>query len=993
MLKKAAVIVLLISCVICNSQTQLFTIKDGLCGNNITAITQTGNGYLWFGTTAGLNRYNGYSFQLLKLPESSEESITALLEDDSGRLWIGTTEGLWIFNQETQRFKRFFLKSQPQAYTFENLKVHCIRRFGVDSVLLSVGSGSLFCFVGDSAYNNYCTLNPVYEKNEITDFVVTPGKEIYAVIDKEYTAKLNPGSGEQMNTDKNLSLIYRLLKTKNGSVLALNSRGMVIDLKSPASPPLVKPFSNSIDHMTLCFLDNEEKIWLGYSDGSLLKLDIRRNTFQNHSRELDPFLTGAPRQLYIDRSGTVWLGTNYGLIRYENRRNAFENLLHEPSYTKVKDKKSIRGIVEDVDGRLFIGGYSGLFALDPATSLVRQYVVTLNGKTKRNAFFPYRLHLDKDWIWVTSEVKGLFKIHKKYRNIELVTPGGKHLPFTSAKALLPEGSDTLWIGTNKGLFLFEMAANRLTKFSGREKFNLANIEISDLVHGRNHELWIGSANNGIFCLDTGRSEIRQVFPGHAGLKNISTLFYEGDSVLWAGTVGNGLVRIKHNSEEPEFFNKTHGLADNSIAGILPDNSGALWISTFNGLSRFDPREKTFENFFEKHGLSSNEFNISATLKAGDGKIYLGGTNGINAFYSQQIKSNGSRQPKIYLTSYAKFDGTTNTLLEKEGDLTDLTAITLSPFDKFFSFSFSLDDYNNPLRNTFSYKLSGYDADYNFIGTQHTVRFNALVPGNYTLFIKGLNSEGLESENSLSINITVLQAFYTTWWFYGIIVIILAVIIYGFIRFKVNQKLKFHQLRTKLSSDLHDEVGSLLTRISIQAQLARQGVKEPLLSEEIDKIAETSRQATSAMSDVLWSIDARNDRFGNLIDRLREHAGDVLAPLEIEVLFTEKNIPEEYELNSSWRQHVFLIFKEAINNIARHSRATKVQIRFECRQDAFFLMIEDNGAASPSAGTKGGGQGLYNMKMRAEMLKGRLHIHQQNGFKIVLEVENFKFKNR
>jgi ligand-binding sensor domain-containing protein len=971
--------------ILCNfflkGQTQLYTIDDGLSSKDISSILQSRTGFIWVGTTNGLNVYDGYTFREYNRESGlSNGKIKCLYEDKKGMLWIGTWRGLNILNPKTGEIKVYFNTDKNSADSTTSSEVNAIHQHTDGSIVVGLGNGELLRFQDENRYKKVFQL-PNREKvfkYKIYSFKSSPDSCLFMLTNFGSIRKLDKHFKELKTFKVNSEDIVQMEFTQDQNELVLVDAFSAIFYVSSRTgdkiinrPILTMP--QKPDHVIAAYLSDKRKMWQGFGDGSLIVTDLQTKKHTDYSLQMNRFTTGAPSCMYEDNKGILWIGTHYGLIKFYPKKNLFENYL-TISGGEYKDKNSIRGLMENDSGDIYVGGYNGLFKIFKKDTAVKHYRFKNHPFGKTNAYYPYRLLEDEQYIWMSSEIKGLYRLNKQTSDIEFPISTSE---FFRSCALLASDSNNLWVGTHNGLFLYNKSNNQLAKHQSQESgIDISNIEVTDLVRDSDNNIWIGSYSSGLFKMNEHQKIIQEYSQATTNfpIDFISTLFLENDTILWAGTRGAGIFKINTLTNTLKVYTKKNGLADNSVAGILKDNSGIFWISTFNGLSRFDSEKEKFKNYYDKDGLTDNEFNISSHLKTKDGKLYFGGLNGLNAFYSDSFKKEAEESPKIFLTRFLKYDGRKDSIYEQYHNLSELKEISLSHKDKFFSFYFSLDDFYDPLRNTFYYKLEGYDKDWTNIGTQNNIRFNTIPAGTYTLRLKGVNSEGIASANELTISLSISQPFYSTWWFYLFLILIISTAAYSVARYRIYQVLKIRNLRTKISSDLHDEVGSLLTRITIQAELMKQGISKNDTVQEVTKIADTSRLATAAMSDVLWSIDARNDQIGSLIDRLREQAGEILFPLEMEVDFEVKNIDLDKQLPSILRQNLFLIFKEAIHNV----------ILLENRTSHFVMSVHDNGKTK-TATTKQG-QGLRNMKMRAELMGGILEISMEKGYHVILKTK-------
>ena len=358
------------------------------------------------------------------------------------------------------------------------------------------------------------------------------------------------------------------------------------------------------------------------------------------------------------------------------------------------------------------------------------------------------------------------------------------------------------------------------------------------------------------------------------------------------------------------------------------------------------------------------------------------------FYEEDLL-NAAPAPKVILTKLVYFNDKKNKIENQVKGLVALPTIILQPNDKYLELFFSLPDYSNPKNNQYQVKLEGYDEDWVYLGTNNSIRYSALPAGTYQLLVKGATSKGNWSDESLSINIKVLQAFYKTWQFWLIMSLILGGILQLFNDYQLKQKLKVERIRTKLSSDLHDEVGGLLSGIAMQSELLEMVTSDTNTKLKLNNITKISRSAMSRMSDVIWSIDSRNDSVDDLIARMSEHAMDILDPLCISWQLEVKNINRKKKMSVLLRENLYFIYKEAINNIGKHADASTVNISFANENKQFVLAIHNDGTAKVvSNKSKKQGQGTANMKMRAEKIDAILKRSTTSGFMVKLTMKPF-----
>ena len=402
--------------------------------------------------------------------------------------------------------------------------------------------------------------------------------------------------------------------------------------------------------------------------------------------------------------------------------------------------------------------------------------------------------------------------------------------------------------------------------------------------------------------------------------------------------------------------------------MLKDDQANYWISTNKGLARFNPTTKKFKNFTMEDGLQSNEFNSNAALRSSTGDFYFGGINGFNVFRPESFKAD-TIPPSLVINSFKVFNQSypvqEKTLLEY--------------YQNYVSFQFAAIEFSSPEKIRYAYKLEGSDRDWVDAADRRYADYTNLGPGNYTFHVRATNADGYVSEGK-SIQIIINPPFWKTWWFMLGSVVICASIIYSIHRYRLSQSLKVERLRNKIASDLHDEVGSSLTRISIYSELVQSGTEATQSKNYLKSISEMSREIVSTMSDIVWSIDNRNDSTGALILRMKDFATEVLQAKNIGMSFSVDGVVEGKTLDPALKQNIYLIFKESVNNIVKHANAEHVSISLVNRGSEFSMKIHDDGRGFPNDGNQKG-NGLRNMHRRAQAIGAVFSIATDSGTKI------------
>ena len=466
---------------------------------------------------------------------------------------------------------------------------------------------------------------------------------------------------------------------------------------------------------------------------------------------------------------------------------------------------------------------------------------------------------------------------------------------------------------------------------------------------------------------------------------MTSIYEDAQGALWLGTV-SGLNKLVLGEgaapQTPSFtrYTEKDGLPNDFIYGILGDAEGNLWLSTNKGLSKFNdrlPPGKKFRNYDVQDGLQNNEFNVGAYHRGHSGALYFGGVNGFNIFFEQRVKDN-SHAPPVVLTAFRVF----NEEVALDTAVAEIKTLALSHQQNFFSFDFAALDFTQPEKNRYAYKMEGFDRDWVQAETRRYASYTNLDPGQYVFRVKGANNDGVWNENGAAVKITIRPPFWKTWWFR----LLAAAAAFGALsllyRYRVSRLLEMERLRVRIASDLHDDIGSTLTKISLHSELIQHSADAGEIKESLRKIGAMSRELITTMSDIVWSIDARNDTMGDLVDRMREFAAGVLPAKAIAFSFDATALVLPQKLPVNVRQNVYLIFKEAVNNITKHAEASHVAIQLKSSNGTFSMTVSDDGKAWRDDENQTG-QGLRNMRMRAERIGGRLEIYRDPGYTVSL----------
>lgn len=970
------------------AKATLYDGKDGLSSNVINCIAKDLRGMMWIGTQNGLNIYDGYTFSKIDGALSSL-NINELIVAPSGKeLWVGTTQGLYLVNLSTFTTTRCTLGNGKDAkWTQGNASGLCLNPAGrqlyvsFPGGILATVNGRSLKFMGRLDDTIRYVRNIVMRDNN--NLLISNGDI--------YTLNLATGNIRYME-EFSKQAPYNDMSAA-GDTLSLNGYGSGLWLYNirtlqPADPASFQKPDNGFPS----YIRNSKlvhgKLYLSGSNYSFFIYNFSTANYTDVSQKYPDLFEGKVyRNMYIDERNIVWIATNKGLLKVEERDALFEKVLYN-----LPERVSTRKMIEDQIGDIYIASYSGLYRYVRSEQQWRLYNHKSLEKTTPPEFnIPYPNSLLEDnsgnYIYAGSEYARLVRFNKQKKTYEGLnyTETGKE-KIRNIMSIERDRRGMIWLACDNGLASYDPVKNVL-RLHKDDAFDIGENAARFIYADKDQDMiYVGTAS-GLFIVDVFKG-IQQHLTTEStpALSNSNVMFIDQDQDknLWLGTNGGGINIISADRKHSRYILKQNGLSSEIVYSILRQDKNTLWIGTFNGLVQYRIRQGLFTFFFEEDGLSSNEFNHNSYLKTHDGKMYFGSINGVVTFYPQQI---GQPKPfNIFVSGMSRWNEKSQSVYLSRKELSLDELILKNPSDLLLEFHFGCTDYSDPLRNTYMYRIEHLSDNWISLEDKHTLNLGGLPYGTYIIEVKAANARGIPSANVLKFMVKVVQPFYKTLWFYLLLLLCIGGIFYAIYLLQYQSLKNLHQLRLRISSNLHDDVGSLLTRITMFSENLRYGRNtEEQSNAKLDKIASLSRAAVASMSDVLWTIDSRNDFAGNLLDRMREHAEEMLFPLGIEVNFVISGTDLKRSIASNIRRDIYLLFKEAINNIARHTKADRVDIVYRINVKGFYLNISNNGVLPASGSEISTGQGLSNIRMRAKKIGAEISISKE-GDLFIIEVQ-------
>jgi two-component sensor histidine kinase len=445
--------------------------------------------------------------------------------------------------------------------------------------------------------------------------------------------------------------------------------------------------------------------------------------------------------------------------------------------------------------------------------------------------------------------------------------------------------------------------------------------------------------------------------------------------LWVSTYGGGL---NHFSPKTKTFTPIPA-TNNLLEGIQLDQRGAVWMISNGHLHKYDPRRRTHTSY-ELPDLEKTGGVRGKIFKDSEGRLYVAGTSYFISFHPDSIQEKQT-MPKVHLTDFSIFNNSFSHLLYNN-------KIRLGHNDNYFSIEFAAPDYGQDV--FYSYMLEGFDRNWIDAGGRTYASYSNLEGGHYTFKVRATNSPGVWSNEYASVKIEVVPPYWKRWWFYALCAFAVAALVYALYRYRINELLKRQAIRNKIAQDLHDNVGSTLSSISVYSQVAKiyhQQQKQDDLQTTLEKISIASGEMISELNDTVWAINPRNDNMEVILQRMESLALPLLSSQDIRFHFSHDEAVRFVNLEMETRKNFYLVFKEAVNNVLKYASAKNLWISIQQKGKFINMRIRDDGKGfdltKTSEGYKssdvfGGGNGLKNMQLRAKQMKGRLRIESAPG---------------
>ena len=948
-------------------QVENWDSDDGLPQNSVTAICQTRDGYLWLGTQNGLARFDGIRFEVFSTdhtPGFPGNHITCLLEDAERRLWFGV-EGGGVGCLVAG------VLAVPEQLRIPDNTVTCIAEGSDGALWFGTVRGEVIHYArGRSRVFGAADGLP---GRSLSGLVVGSDGRVWATT-RDWLGTL--GSDRFAPHPWKVAGPLVLTGRRAGGVWLADETGL-----AGLSPTQGEWFHRlpAGEYVRTILEDRGGVVWLGLHGGSVLRVAAGRSERIGAEEGLadDPV-----RALAQDTEGNVWVGIqNGGLSRLRQRVIASvdrrSGLLDERVLT----------ICEDAGGGIWLGTDTGLQWLQPGGGVTRFGAE----QGLRNE------HVSAVWedrrrtLWVGTWGGGLFR-----RNGDRFEPVGEGTEPRKrfVRAIYEDALGKIWIGTQLN------GAYRLDE-SGREEYatgaGLGHSDVRAICRDRSGAVWFGTGGGGLSCLRDGKIS---TFTTADGLPSnfVRVLFEDEQGALWVGTDG-GLARVRNGRIVA--LRTAQGLPDNVISQIFADHAEFFWFGSNRGIYRVPGAElarvadgelPTMRCFVynKADGIGGRECNGGfqpSGCRTRDGRLWFPTPKGVAIVEPMNLRRN-HHPPRVIIEKVVA-DGRRLEFNPRTEEPPPRAAAVRVPMNcQRLEIHYTAINFTAPRRLQFIYGLGDHGEDWVEAGAERVAVYHQPPSGRRLFEVRAVSSDGVWSANNPVLEVTVDTPFWRTWWFYALSLGAgLSLLGYG-IRLlslrhlqrsleRLEQQQALATERSRIAADMHDHLGSRLTQISLLGELARREAASPeAVVRQLDKITEQSRELAMSLDEIVWTVNPGNDTLEQTAAYLVHFAEEFFEPTAVRCRLDVPAILPDCVLSAERRHQLFLAFKEALTNVAKHAGATEVTVRLAAGDQWLQLEVRDNGRGFDPANAAGDGQG--NLRTRIAAIGGRFELTSQPG---------------
>ena len=942
---------------------RVYTVKDGLPSTNVTGTFQDKLGYLWVSTAEGSCRFDGKSFSTNGL---SDGRTVVVFVDSHMRYWSASSAGIFEYRKN-------------KLISYPNPDSGLIRW---SFAIIETKEGLIWSLTNAGAYqldsNKWRKIKfyPGYDDHPCRNIIETKDG-LYINYGDLLVLKKPDGTYKIIGSSKDPGYYYNSLSVSAGQIFISTLDGMY-EIINEQLVKLPGPLGR-LKGVYFYFRDSEKRFWIGIFPMGLYMVPQGDTT---NFISMYKAATG-PRIINIneDKQGNIWVTTGNGLIKiYERGVKIFD-------LSSITGKNFLFNVFQPPNGPLLINDGSLILKTFENGVFNNKKLYNTGSPLPNNEFIVDNYAFDNKgryWYYI--------------RGFALAMQDGDNV-YEQSKPLAHLGNeafDVLWDSYRKKIIVAVRTQEFPCQFNDSSYSSIPvvnNIEVKGnimrLHQCANGTILFGTDQGFVFSID--KQNICKKLLNEFGVhSSVRWFFNDPSGDVWIIYNGRGLRRYGWQKDSLVFkeqLTKANGLFTDNVTSMCFDNKNSLWVCTNSTVAVFSKKNNTSNSgvyqivgFYNTEDLQTDRGFGPRLTKDNKGNIWYFSSNYLICLYPDKINYDP------FIPSIEIENVELNLRETNWSDYVDsLSGIFQLPYHlKLSHDNNTIGIYFKGISSSgtdgikYSYQLEGLQNLWSTPTSNDFISFARLPPGKYIFKVKSQLPNTDWSEPAV-FSFTIISPFWMRWWFMGLCAIMLSGIIYSIYKYRINQLKKLLAIRTKISQDLHDEIGSTLTSINILSKVSQNNLEKDKskASELLQKISEQSADMQQSMSDIVWSIRPDNDKMENLVIRMREYLGQTAEARNMQVQFSADEKILNENLSMQHRQHIFLIFKEAVNNAVKYSEGKTVTVFLGRENSHIRLSVKDDGMGFNSARVTSS-SGLKNMQARAKELNGTLHIRSEAG---------------
>lgn len=963
------------------------SLGEGLLSNQVLCVWQDKTGFLWIGTQSGLQRFDGISMRTVL-----DERVDQLLADGSGKVWIRSGSRLGVLN--LSNFSVRYVSYEGSNEVSGPLNT-CLRKDDRGQIfLIHIGKNCQYYDAVKGRFSRNSSLLSLPDSLQVTDVVPDPATGRYWVLSRNdfgYWDKKTRSYHSRSNTSDAMLSNRQLPSVVSSVFIDKKSRYWMV-----ANEPTGTRFfcfdrrkgKFSSDTLGMNSPDNRgyfEVDGFGtYEDSITVAYGL--NYFRGHHGKSFADLRSAISNpygihfnsiagIFEDREGILWVATDNGLFYTPGNKNQYTHIL----FSQEKLHASVSSLMTDRQNRLWIGTWGrGTYVLsnestEPEVARIAAFDELGDALQRIVAF----CEDNEGNVWAGGDQGRIVRYDTVHKRATLYTP---KVFVSGIRQITKDENGKLWIGLENGEVWLYDPSQPFSNTTLHKVFSFGGV-INRMVVLSGNQLWVAVNGKGLFIIDAQQAKLRQTLDvrraGSSDIAGIHDVLQVNDSLVFLA--GEHLGTVDPRTFKVSFNYRHTGRLSGTLYALLKDRNQDVWIGGATGIYKLNPSTRILTKYSQQDGIvtiHNNSYVPEISVMLQNGRLAFGGNQHLVVFDPEEYKKS-QRPPNVTITGFQL-----NNKYLSVDSLLKSGAIQLPYTHNSFKIEFSALSFAHRDRITYEYKMEGLEEKWNELVAQGQVSYNFLPHGRYRFLVRAKNDQGDYSPTITRLELQIKPPFWKTIWFYMLMAVLTGCVLFYLHRLRLQRLLHIEKVRNRLARDLHDDMGSTLSTINILSNIALQqkSLDETKSKQYLNTISQSTHQMMEAMDDIVWSINPVNDSIAKIVARMKETAGTILEPQQIDYRFETDPQVLELHLSMEVRREIFLIFKEALNNAVKYAGCSLVVVKLAKKGTELMLTISDDGVgfSMPESGSTVRGNGLKNMQIRAGNVNGKLSFVSESG---------------